>query len=381
VSQYIVTVTVSFLFAWALALAGSTLWLRLWSRRQQKLRLTIEAAWQPQVQRFALDAAPLARPHGRERQVVLNLLLRYAAVLRGAEVERIAAYLEREGFVAEALAELRSRRRWRRARAADLLGRMHSARSVDPLISALHDPSPDVRAVAARSLAASGDQRAVVALSAVLVDESQWAASAVVAYLLGMGAEVVPILSEIVARANDGDQDARQTAITAVRVLGETRDPQATPILLDLLARSADLDLRARAAAALGAIGDPQTLPALLPALRDPAWQVRAQAARSLGLLGSSRAVFALQSAIFDESWWVRRNCAEALNRLGTAGQRALQSLSLSDDRYVRERVAAVLEPLARAQAQAQPETALQPQPQSQSQSASQSQSRPSVAT
>ncbi len=38
-SQYIVTVTVSFLFAWALALAGSTLWLRLWSRRQQKLRL------------------------------------------------------------------------------------------------------------------------------------------------------------------------------------------------------------------------------------------------------------------------------------------------------------------------------------------------------
>jgi HEAT repeat protein len=307
--------------------------------------------------------------------------LRYAAVLRGAEVERIAAYLEREGFVAEALAELRSRRRWRRARAADLLGRMHSARSVDPLISALHDPSPDVRAVAARSLAASGDQRAVVALSAVLVDESQWAASAVVAYLLGMGAEVVPILSEIVARANDGDQDARQTAITAVRVLGETRDPQATPILLDLLARAAALDLRARAAAALGARGDPQTLPALLPALRDPAWQVRAQAARSLGLLGSSRAVFALQSAIFDESWWVRRNCAEALNRLGTAGQRALQSLSLSDDRYVRERVAAVLEPLARAQAQAQPETALQPQPQSQSQSASQSQSRPSVAT
>ncbi|MGO8683398.1 MAG: hypothetical protein ACLQUT_02290 [Thermoleophilia bacterium] len=76
----------------------------------------IEAAWQPQVQRFALDTAPLATLRGRERQVVLNLVLRYAAVLRGGEVERIAAYLEREGFVAQALAELRSRRRWRRAR-------------------------------------------------------------------------------------------------------------------------------------------------------------------------------------------------------------------------------------------------------------------------
>ncbi|MGO8683397.1 MAG: HEAT repeat domain-containing protein [Thermoleophilia bacterium] len=193
------------------------------------------------------------------------------------------------------------------------------------------------------------------------------------AHLLGMGAEVVPILSEIVARANDGDQEARQTAITAVRVLGETRDSQATPILFDLLAHSPDLDLHARAAAALGAIGDPQTLPALLPKLRDPAWQVRAQAARSLGLLGSSMAVLALQSAIFDESWWVRQNCAEALSRLGTVGQRALHSLSLADDRYVRERVAAVLEPLARAQAQVQPESALQPP--------SQSQPQPSVAT
>ena len=134
--------------------------------------------------------------------------------------------------------------------------------------------------------------------------------------------------------------------MTAVRVLGEIRDSRAEPVLIELLRGASDLNVRARAAAALGAVGGALALPALSSALRDDEWQVRAQAAASLGALGDRGSVAALSAAVEDESWWVRRNCAEALGGLGDPGREALRTLAGSPDRYVRDRCAAVLQGL-----------------------------------
>jgi HEAT repeat protein len=342
-------VSVLSLFGWAVAMALFTVWLRLWAARRRRAWQQAEAYWRPLVDAFVLDQRPLPSPRGLGRRVVLDLLLRYAVLLRGAEAERIVAYLEREGFVAEALRELRARDRWKRAQAAGLLGRMRSPRAVGALIRALRDESPDVRSMAAHALAAIGDPRAIGALTAALADSSRWAATTVAADLIEMGAEVVPTLVGIATSAEGRGADAREAAVTAVRVLGEIRDPRATAPLLRLLREATDIDLRARAAAALGSIGGAQVSRALADALQDPAWQVRAQAATGLGALGDVLAAPALKHAIHDESWWVRRNCAEALGRLGATGRLALQELSESQDRYVRERALAVLQALAEA--------------------------------
>jgi HEAT repeat protein len=331
------------LFAWAAAMAVLAVWLRWYGHIEQKRRRRIEAEWRHLADRLVLEGVPLPPLPRRQRPIVLELLLRYQRFLRGSEAARITAYLEGQGYVRSAVRELGARNRWRRARAAALLGRIRSESAVDPLVARLHDESEDVRTVAARSLAAIGHPKAVHALAAALADPSRWTASAVAADLVDMGPAAVPTLLEIAAGADSEQPGAREAAVMAVRVLGEIRDPRAEPVLISLL-KNADLNLRARAAAALGSVGGPRTPPALRAALRDPAWQVRAQAAASLGSLGDRGSVEALSAAIEDKSWWVRCNCADALAKLGEPGAAALRMLAASHDAYVRHRCLAALE-------------------------------------
>jgi HEAT repeat protein len=165
----------------------------------------------------------------------------------------------------------------------------------------------------------------------------------------------VPTLVEIAASADSGKPGAHDAAVTAVRVLGEIRDPRAAPVLIRLLEGASNLNVRARAAGALGSVGGPLAPPALRQALVDEAWPVRAQAAASLSALGDRGSIPALSAAIEDESWWVRRNCAEALGELGEPGRDALRLLATSGDRYVRDRCLAVLQDLELADAIARP--------------------------
>ncbi len=337
---------VAVLLAWAVALACVAVGLRLFQSREARRRRRVVAAWRGPIDDLVLDGAPLPTPPPREQPIVLDLLLRYRAMLRGPEAERITAYLEEQGYVRQAVEGLRARNRWSRAASASLLGRMKSDAAVAALVELMSDDSDDVRMTAARSLAAIGDPAAVDALATALADSSRWTATTVATDLIEMGPASVPTLIEIASAADSGKEGAHDAAVTAVRVLGEIRDPRAEPVLIRLLESSGNLNVRARAAAALGAVGGPLTPPALRDALRDDAWQVRAQAAASLSALGDRESIPALSAAIKDESWWVRRNCAEALGALGQPGREALRALATSEDRYVRDRSLAVLQDL-----------------------------------
>ena len=224
---------------------------------------------------------------------------------------------------------------------------MRSPRAVPSLISAMQDDSDDVRVVAARALATIGDPRAIPSLAAALGDPSRWTASNVASELIALGLDAVPTLQQIAWSGEPGEGGSHEAAVTAVRVLGDIRDPRAAPVLLQLLTGSSDLNMRARSAAALGSLGGSQVAAALRAALDDPQWQVRAQAASSLGRLGDVASVPDLARAAEDRSWWVRRNCAESLANLGEAGETALSALTASPDPYVRDRARAVLEGLA----------------------------------
>ncbi len=344
----LILVIVIVLFSWAVALALLAVVLRIARSREHRRHRATEQAWRGAVDALVLDGIPLPQVPQRERPVVLELLLRYRAILRGPDAARITDCLETQGYVDEAVKGLRSRNRWKRAAAAAELGRMRSDAAVTALVGLMEDESDDVRTVAARSLAAIGDPTAVQALTAALADSSRWTATTVATDLIEMGTPAVPTLLEI-AVSGGRDPGAREAAVTAVRVLGEIRDLRAEPVLIGLLSGADDLDLRARAAAALGAVGGPHASSALCAALRDEAWQVRTQAACSLGALGDQASIEALSTAIEDPEWWVRRNCAEALGGLGAPGRQALRRLAGSPDRYVRDRCRAVLADLDEA--------------------------------
>lgn len=285
-----------------------------------------------------LDGEPLPALSSPDRDALLDLALRYSTLIRGAEADRIVACLEDQGILDEIVARLHARSEWDRARSAELIGRLRVSGAVPDLVAALDDRSEEVRTVAARSLAEIGDERAVPALAKALCDSSRWTLSLVAENLMLMGSAAV---SPLLGFVRGDDHNVR---VAAVQILGEIRDPAATPALCDVLRFDPSLDLRARAAASLGQLGGSEAQAALLEALSDEEWPVRCQAARALGLLGAAAAAPALAAAMPDHHWWVRVNCAEALARLGPAGARELAALQDNADRYVRDAARAAVE-------------------------------------
>jgi HEAT repeat protein len=75
--------------------------------------------------------------------------------------------------------------------------------------------------------------------------------------------------------------------------------------------------IRARAADALGMLGDPAAVPALLDALKDEVDAVRGHAASALGRIGDRRATDALIAMLGDSDVWLRWAAAEGLGYLG----------------------------------------------------------------
>jgi zinc/manganese transport system permease protein len=105
----------------------------------------------------------------------------------------------------------------------------------------------------------------------------------------------------------------------------------------DLLTALADEhdNVRARAAADLGALGDPTLLPELARALDDPSDAVKEKAAEALGRLARPEAALALAAALArpDQDEWVTLREADALVRCGgVEGMSALIALATRAD-------------------------------------------------
>jgi HEAT repeat protein len=97
--------------------------------------------------------------------------------------------------------------------------------------------------------------------------------------------------------------------------LGKIGDPQAVPALMEAL-KDRDERCAPGGGGALGKIGDPQAVPALMEALKDRDENVRRAAAEALGKIGDRQAVPALLEALKDRNEDVRQAAAEALWKL-----------------------------------------------------------------
>ena len=140
------------------------------------------------------------------------------------------------------------------------------------------------------------------------------------------------------------DDDLYTIRLTAILALGNLRDPNSTPTLIEALTDSSPA-VRVAAANALGAIGDRKATQALLPLLRDQHnEQARTAAINALGKLKDANAVNDLLEIANDESevWAVRKASVEALGEIRDA--RAVDCLvNTLNDQYATVREASAL--------------------------------------
>jgi HEAT repeat protein len=273
----------------------------------------------------------------KDRLVFEEIVLDHVQRIRGIERERLARTLDELGFVAHWRRRLSASGWWQRAEAAEKLGLAHAEKAADQLVVAMNDPMEEVRLRAAKALGTIGGKEAAEPLVRALSEPNRWSAIRIADILTDLGRDVAQELVERYPTLN------RHGRLAALDILARVHSIQSFPFLNDRLADE-DRDVRARAAHALGAIGDPAAASALTDRLGDPEWPVRAMSAKALGRIRHVPSIPSLCAAMRDREWWVRANAAEAVRSMGSPGIEALERMLSDDDAYARHQAVQMLQ-------------------------------------
>lgn len=211
-----------------------------------------------------------------------------------------------------------------RIRAAEALGKFHSATSIRALTSALSDIHPDVRATATMSLGEIRTDRAISALLTALLDPDATVRETAISTLIKIGESAERSLSKWL---KDKNPEVKKGALM---VLSRMRPEVSIQILFSSL-QDPDAEMRAMVASALEAIdwhpeNDYQSMillfaqkkwtelgktgknavGVLTEGLTDRDPEVRRASAELLGTIGGKTAVSALMEGLHDEDREVR---------------------------------------------------------------------------
>ena len=306
---------------------------RLAARRNERISQQLRPAAIAVLGEYLAEDARLPRAEGRtQRAVMLQVGLEALGDLQGAERDRIADMLDRLGFVEEARAGLRSRRRAVRRRAAEALALIGTPSALSALGPALADRDVLVRTAAARLLAEVGDDEAARAAVAVAEQDVRHAPGGVAAVVLALAKSHEAAVGQMLRPG----ADARIKAI-AISVAGALRLASLGPALRACLTERDDI--AAAAATGLGRIGETMAVPALMVLACDEsrAAEARTAAAEALGAIADPAAVPALGALLGAEDWSLRTAAAQGLAELGADGLAALRSAAASANPEVRE--------------------------------------------
>ena len=187
----------------------------------------------------------------------------------------------------------------------------HVAEFQPELLELINDASnPERRRIAAKALAFSDDPRAVTGLVNALAVKGDVRLLTNATYALGRIHSPNTPTAPLLALVRDPDADVRSNSLMALwHVFDARRENGASPLdpvaqrdamtlLETALFDPSDPLVRAHAAAAVGALGDPRGVDPLLNMLRDEHPLVRTQTAIALGKLGDEKAIPALVKVI-----------------------------------------------------------------------------------
>jgi HEAT repeat protein len=309
----ILILTVAML-AMNVALAVSILGIRFRVRHADIRRRDVGRRWQPRIHDLlAGDADPDAlRPLARriERCDLLDLVARYARRVNGVELERLRTFAR--PLLPGLASRLRSRHPEERASALQTFGLLGGNPQV--LVDALDDPSPLVAMVAASALSTSGEPGPAAAVVAHLDRFELWSPGYLSAMLADGGAVIAGGLRS--ALADEGASAlSRSVAADALRLM---RDPASAAIGARVLVGSPDRETAAACLRILEVMGTAADAPTARRYLDHPDFVLRARAAAALGALEAGDGdVAALDEAIDDASPWVALHAAQALSKAG----------------------------------------------------------------
>ena len=194
--------------------------------------------------------------------------------------------------------------------------------AVSPLERALGDANADVRAAAATTLGVLGAHEAVPALLGHLDDPSPEVRTALVLALgrIGDVRAVVPLLGKV----QDGSHEVRRIT---VRVLGDLGDSKASSALM-LALRDKVVAVQIEAIDSLGRLKASDATSALAPLTLDRSnVRVRSAAVTALGRIGSPAALDALMAALpADDAQSAHSPVRDALAMMGAAAVPRLTS-------------------------------------------------------
>ena len=281
----------------------------------------------PDTAAVLVDRLPTARAAEREAQV--GALVRYPAGALAAVGGKLSALLGEESDDVRAAAArvlaavpgdasgealrlaLTDRYVGVRLEAVRALGTRNDAAAVDAIGPSLSDAYEPLRVAAADALGQIGGDRAIALLLTALPGANPEQRDSICDTLarFGFGA-IRPALDVLLAT------DDVKARLGAVWTLGKTRDPRAVP-LLALLLQEPDREVRSSAAGALGKIEDSSALAALVTALHDPNPFVRSATVNALGAIASADEVPVLVPMLDDPNDFVRGRAALAIGRLG----------------------------------------------------------------
>jgi len=226
--------------------------------------------------------------------------------------------------------------KWRRLAALRILSLAGSKIAKPELARALHDKDPDVIGGAVAILGGRDDAESARMLVNAL-REGRYSRSRIAAQLDAFRTPITDLLRPLL---DDPDPGVRQWGAT---LLGRYADPE---IELELATLIVDDDPQVRSAVikSLSANSSRLAAPAAVTALGDPIWFVRVHAARALGRLGKAELAPEIVALLADPQWWVRSAAKESLQELGPRAEPAVLHALKSEDVFVRNGAAEVLQ-------------------------------------
>lgn len=208
--------------------------------------------------------------------------------------EVVAAVARLGPAVVERLIKALKDERWRiREYAAKTCGEIKDAKAVDALMTACRDRDGAVKSAAAEALGKIGEAKAIPALLKLFKDSSKTVRETAGTALVAIG---IPSVEPLIQTLKDPDYVVR---CHAARALGGmttdyqfgrswVKDQRVVEALIEAL-KDPDRAVREDATIALGMIGDPRAIDALIEAMKDGA--VKRHAIMSLGMIGDARAL------------------------------------------------------------------------------------------